>query len=131
MGLFAVRLITIFAAGACLGSLVNWAIYTLAWNPRPISPWSGAPNGVPRRRWSDRVPVLGWFALSREAGVHGARFWIRPLVLEIATGVALAALYWWEVEKLGLIRGQLGAVPIAPPLTVLHFQFASHAVLFL
>ena len=47
--------------------------------------------------------MFGWFGLRREAHLHGRGFWIRPLLLELALGAALAALYWWEVERLGLI----------------------------
>jgi prepilin signal peptidase PulO-like enzyme (type II secretory pathway) len=122
------RLAIVFAIGACLGSLVNWAIYALAWRPRPISPWSRlAPGASPRGR-ADRVPILGWLKLRREAQTHGRGFWIRPLLLEIGLGAALAALYWWEVIRLSLIEGQVGAA-IAPPAWAVHWQFASHAVL--
>jgi prepilin signal peptidase PulO-like enzyme (type II secretory pathway) len=122
------RLAIVFIIGACLGSLVNWAIYALAWRPRPISPWSRLLPGASPRGRLDRVPVVGWFALSREAAVHGPRFWIRPLLLEIALGVGLAALYWWEVARLGLIEGQVG-VAIMPPTGQIHWQFASQALL--
>jgi leader peptidase (prepilin peptidase) / N-methyltransferase len=123
------RLALVFVIGLGLGSLVNWAIYALAWRPRPISPWSRlAPGASPRRRL-DRVPVIGWFALRREAAIHGSRFWIRPLLLEFGIGIALAALYWWEIERIGLVRGQVGAA-IFPPIEAIHWQFVSHTLLF-
>jgi prepilin signal peptidase PulO-like enzyme (type II secretory pathway) len=124
----ALQLILVFLVGVCAGSLVNWAIYALAWNPRPISPWSRLPLDGPHRHRGDRLPVLGWLRLRREAGLHGRGFWVRPLVLEIATGLALAALYWWEVIRLELIEGQVGGAVVVP-LDVLHWQFASHAIL--
>jgi prepilin signal peptidase PulO-like enzyme (type II secretory pathway) len=130
MALLAIRLVLVFLAGTCLGSIVNWAIYTLAWNPRPISPFGPAPEGATPRRWADRVPILGWFALRREATMHGPRFWWRPMVLELAVGIALAALYWWELAHMGLLRDQLQGVAVAPPLWPLHWQFVSHTVLF-
>jgi prepilin signal peptidase PulO-like enzyme (type II secretory pathway) len=43
-------------------------------------------------------------------------------------GVALAALYWWEVAQTGLIRDQAG-IPILSPSGALHWQFASHVLL--
>lgn len=123
-----VRLALLFGVGACLGSLVNWAIYALAWHPRPISPWSTLPSDVSPRRWPDRLPIVGWFALCREAPLHGPRFWLRPLMLEIFTGIAVAALYWWEIERLGLLHGQLAA-GLVPPIAPLHLQFVSHVLL--
>jgi leader peptidase (prepilin peptidase)/N-methyltransferase len=128
--LFAVRYIIIFLGGACLGSIVNWAVYTFAWNSRPISPWGSVPNGVTTREWRDRVPILGWLALRRESAVHGAGYWWRPMLVELAAGLALAVLYWWEVGRLGLIQGQLGSVRIVPPIAAVHWQFASHTILF-
>ena len=122
------RLALVFLIGACLGSLVNWAIYALAWHSRPISPWSRGPIDAPPRRRADRIPILGWLGLRREAHVHGRGFWIRPLLLELGLGVALAALYWWEVERLGLIQTQVGFA-IAPPLGPLHWQFVAHTLL--
>src|SRR5262245_49728410 len=115
MALLAIRLVLIFLAGTCLGSFINWAIYTLAWNPRPISPWVRGPEGSGPRCFADRIPILGWLALRREASISGPRFWWRPMVLEIAVGLALAVLYWWEVVRLGLLRDQLLGIAIAPP----------------
>ena len=37
------RDVLIFLAALCVGSLINWAIYALAYHYRPISPWSPAP----------------------------------------------------------------------------------------
>jgi leader peptidase (prepilin peptidase) / N-methyltransferase len=130
MLLVTVRLLTVFVVGTCLGSLVNWAIYSLAWNSRPISPWSRWPTEVgPRAGWFDRVPILGWFALSRQTAVHGRRFWVRPMLLEVGFGAALAALYWWEVDRLGLLQAQLPGVAITPPVGAVHWQFIVHALL--
>ena len=133
---FYLRLTIVFVVGACLGSLVNWAIYALAWRPRFISPWSQALPDFPPRSRTHRVPVFGWFGLRHEAHLHGRGFWIRPLLLELGLGAALAALYWWEFERLGLIRGQLDmlvpnalAAVIERPLWPLYLQFFSHIVL--
>jgi leader peptidase (prepilin peptidase)/N-methyltransferase len=117
----------LFVVGACLGSLVNWAVYTFAWSPRPISPWSTFSSP---RTWFDRVPILGWLALRREAPVHGSWFWVRPLLVEVATGAAIAALYWWEVDQAALVRDQFDA-SIALPALPLYLQFTSHVLLLL
>lgn len=125
----AVRLVIVYLVGSALGSIVNWAIYSLAWNPRPISPWSRWPVGMAPRTWRDRLPILGWWRLKREVAIHGPRFWWRPAALEITLGLALAWLYWWEVERLGLVRGQIFGVAILPPLWTVHWEFISHALL--
>jgi prepilin signal peptidase PulO-like enzyme (type II secretory pathway) len=126
----ALRLVIVSVVGVCLGAFVNWAIYSLAWRPRPISPWSRLAPGASLRGRLDLMPIIGWFALSRESAIHGRGFWVRPLLLEVGTGVALAALYWWEVMRLGLIEPQVRAA-IMPPTWTLHWQFASHALLLL
>jgi prepilin signal peptidase PulO-like enzyme (type II secretory pathway) len=51
------------------------------------------------------------------------------MLLEIGLGVALAALYWWEVDRLALIRGQLRGMAIMPPTAAAHWQYLSHAIL--
>src|SRR5262245_13616300 len=95
----AIQLAAVALLGVCLGSLVNWAVYSFAWYPRSISPWSPAHPDAPPRIALDRLPIIGWFALRREAKVHGRGFWIRPLLIEVGLGAALAALYWWEVVR--------------------------------
>jgi prepilin signal peptidase PulO-like enzyme (type II secretory pathway) len=124
-----VGVIALFFLGLLLGGLVNWAIYALAWRPRPISPWSPAPEGAAPRRWSDRVPAAGWLQLSREAPIHGPWFWLRPMLIEISMGVGFAALYWWEVGRLGLIQPQF-PLPLDVSLWAVYLQFGSHVLLF-
>jgi leader peptidase (prepilin peptidase) / N-methyltransferase len=124
-----VRLAAVFVVGAWLGGAANWAIYRLAWNPRPISPWSWPHPSAPRRRVWDRLPILGWLGLRREANLHRARFWVRPMVLELLTGIGLAWLYWWEVQASGLLPPELPRPLPGELLTALHLQFAAHALL--
>ena len=99
---FEVRLAALFALGLILGAASNWGIYRLAYQPRPISPWSPAPQNA-ARQLSDRLPVIGWLGLRRESSIHGPGFWVRPLVLELFTGALVAALYSWEIGRLGLL----------------------------
>ncbi len=94
-----VRLAALFVLGAFLGSAANLAIYRLAWRPRPISPWSRPDPSAPPRRFWDRLPIFGWLGLRREAALHGAGFWVRPMLLELLAGIGLAWLYWWEVGR--------------------------------
>jgi prepilin signal peptidase PulO-like enzyme (type II secretory pathway) len=121
------RLGGLFVLGVCLGCLVNLGVYRLAWNPRSISPWSNPPKGAPARRPDDRVPIFGWLGLRRESNLHGRGFWIRPMLVELLSGVGLAMLYWWEVGQGGLVA----AVPPIPAAWagMLNVQFFCHAVL--
>jgi len=129
----AVRLILLFVVGLFLGSLINWAIYQVCWNQRSISPWSAADPKAPPRHWSDRLPVIGWLGLQREAELHGTFFWIRPLMIEMACAMGLSWLYLWETVDKGLHAwndaGLVGAIATPPP-AVMHAQFLSHAILF-
>jgi leader peptidase (prepilin peptidase) / N-methyltransferase len=121
------RLILLFAGGVFAGGQVNRAIYSWAWNPRPIGPWSAPHPKAPPRRWSDRLPLVGWWGLRREAKVHGRGYWIRPMLLELALGIVLAWLYWWEMQG-GLYP------PMTPPpfpMGDLHAQYLSQVILIL
>ena len=69
-----------------------------------------------RRRVVGSIACRCWAGsrYDREAAIHGRWFWVRPLLLEIGTGAAVAALYWWEIVELGLIRGQLPGLVAVP-----------------
>jgi prepilin signal peptidase PulO-like enzyme (type II secretory pathway) len=124
------RLAALFVLGAFLGSLANLAIYRLAWHPRAISPWSRlVPLATPPRRAWDRLPIFGWLGLRRESPLHGAGFWVRPMLLEMLVGIGLAWLYWWEVARGGLLPSGAGRPLPADWLPWLHLEFLAHAVL--
>jgi prepilin signal peptidase PulO-like enzyme (type II secretory pathway) len=123
--------------GLAAGAYVNWAAYTLAWNRRAISPWAAAHPEAPARRRSDFIPLVGWLGMRREAPLHGEGFWRRPFLVELTMALAWAALYWWEVDRQGLVKKQFdvlaGAVLppgiIAVPAWTTLATFASHALL--
>lgn len=114
--------------GAAAGSAVNLAVYRLAWFQRSLSPWSAPLENAPPRKWTDRIPVYGWLGMRREASLHGAGFWIRPMAVEIVTAIGLVLVYQWEVDQLGLLRPML---LVQPGALVLHVSFILHAVLLL
>ena len=120
------RTAAVFVAGLAAGGFVNWAIYSLAYFPRAISPWAKPPADAPPRQLVDRLPIIGWLGLRREAPIHGRGFWIRPLLLELALAAGLAALYVWEVRD-GLLPELPGVLP--PPVSQPHLQFLAHAIL--
>jgi leader peptidase (prepilin peptidase) / N-methyltransferase len=131
-----IRLACLFMLGAAVASLLNLCVYRLAWRQRSISPWSASGADAPRRRWADRIPICGWWTLRRESRWHGRGFWIRPMLVEVATGVLFAGLYLWILDAGAFDALQLvNAAP--PPLDflndneslVLHAQFISHVIL--
>lgn len=125
-----IRLVVIFVFGSCIGAAVNWAVYRLAWNCRSISPWSPPDPSAPRRTLLDRVPIVGWFGLQRESALHGAGFWIRPLLIEIFTGVGFAWLYWFEIGEAGLLPPGVVQFPLPIELMmILHLEFIAHVIL--
>ena len=84
--------------GAIVGGQVNRGIYRLAWDARWIGPWSAPLPQAPPRRWTDRIPILGWFGLRRESSLHGNGYWIRPLLIELMLACSFAWLYFDFVE---------------------------------
>ncbi len=122
-----VRLAVLFVAGALVGRWLNRGIYRLACFPRALGPWAPPPAGAPGRHRLDCLPVLGWWRLRREAAWHGAGYWIRPLLIELATGIGFALLYWGEVDRRWLWPAGSG-IGIPDPLT-LHAQCLSHLIL--
>ena len=122
-----VRLVLLFLVGVTLGSQLNRAVYWLA-GRTSLGPWSVPQNGdFPARRWIDRLPVIGWWGLRRESQLHGAGYWIRPLLIELGTGIGFALLYWMETEHLLLCPSRPGVV--LPDPSVTHAQFLSHTIL--
>ncbi len=123
-------------AGLVAGAAVNWAVYALAWHRRAISPWSAPHENASPRRVGDRLPVWGWLGLRRDEPLHGRRFWVRPLAVELLMGLGWAALYWWEVGRQGLVAEQFTAIagPLAGGQLAASWgttlaTFASHALL--
>ena len=84
---------------------------------------------APRRLFWDRLPIFGWLGLRRESALHGAGFWVRPMLLELLAGLGLAWLYWWEAAAGGLLPPAVPR-PLPPEwLATVHLEFAAHAVL--
>ena len=125
------RFLLVGLIGLMGGSLANLVIYRFAYfNPRLISPWGPSADGAPPRRWVDRIPVLGWLTLRREASIHGSGFWIRPLLIEIGTAFGLMWLYQFETQAGGQLPAELripAFLPIVEPM--LTAMFFVHVIL--
>lgn len=127
---YGLRLVLLFAAGTLVAGLINWAVYNLGWHTRPYSPWSRFHPTDERSRWLDRAPLWGWLRLRRKQQELGYDFWLRPLVIELATGALFAGLYVWEIGEWGLVY--VLESPIPPPANLpvlLHAQYVFHLVL--
>ena len=120
----------LFLLGLVIGGQVNRGIYRLAWDARPIGPWSAPHPEAPPRHWSDRLPVFGWFGLSREQHLHGGGYWIRPLLIELAVAIGLPLFLDWCLGY-GLHRWPVGGTEklVAPDRWVLYAQFLRFSVL--
>ena len=133
----AVRLVLLFVIGVLAAGPINWAADAWAWNHRWRSPWRRAPAGHGPRSWLDCLPLVGWWRLRREEATHGVGFWLRPLLVELTCGAALATLYYWETETAGLIAGQINPrvaggiamINVSTLAAYLHAGFLFHAVL--
>jgi leader peptidase (prepilin peptidase)/N-methyltransferase len=123
------RLALLFVGGALVGGQLNRGIYRLAWHRRLIGPWSAPDPKAPPRQWWDRVPIVGWWGLRRESKVHGRGFWVRPMLIELATAIGFAWLYQWEIEA-RLLPVVAGVNAAAPALAAMwHSQYLLHVVL--
>lgn len=114
------------------GALANWMIYRFAYfNPRPISPWGPRPEDAdPRTMW-DRLPVLGWFFLRREAELHGSWFWVRPLLIELGTAISLVWLFQFETQSGELLPPSMRLAAVLSEFSpYANSVFFAHAILF-
>lgn len=141
MGFLLTLLLALVAA-----RFANYAIYSWAWFHKSLGPWSAPPqrenthkSGKKKKRtkgdasefeprtWLDHLPVLGWWRLRREASVHGAGYWVRPLLIELLFPIAIL---WYFA---GYTSGSpFPSVPNAQAsfATGLYWQFAAHFLLF-
>lgn len=125
------RLALIGAVGVVLGAIVNWAVSSLAYEPRHFSPWSKQHPHDARSSFVDFVPIVGWLRLRRKATQLGRGFWIRPLIVELGLAAALVGLYAWEVLAGGLLPFPLPPEALKLPMIAepLNYQFLGHALL--
>lgn len=150
----AARLIIIGLLGLLTARFINWAIYTWAYFPRRLGPWSPPATQPPGKRqahgtrgnfkrtkskgskstdtlsrtWLDHLPVLGWWRLRNESTVHGKYYWARPLLVELLYPLALAWYYKFYFAGSTLPPGA-GRFLLQLHLQM-HWQFIGHWLLF-
>jgi prepilin signal peptidase PulO-like enzyme (type II secretory pathway) len=135
------RYLLLWVVGLLAGGFANYLIYSWAYFPRHISPWAPPPSApgnrtgeathLPKRRWTDRIPVVGWLGLRREAELHGARFWLRPMAIEIGCGAAIPWMYRFYTQAGGLLPPELRTVAAIDQFASWsHSLFVVHGLLF-
>ncbi len=132
------RLLALFALGVLVGNLANLAIYAWAYTPRRESPWLRAHPRDAKDSWADRLPLIGWHRLRRKSRELGVGFWLRPIVVELLTGLLFAWLYYWEIDQLALVPPRLfvpngGVLRLQPDVATwqaLHIGYAGQMLLF-
>ncbi|WP_153557218.1 prepilin peptidase [Roseimaritima sediminicola] len=145
------RLTLLAVVGLLCGGFINWAIYAWAAFGLPVSPWSAAPAGIPRRRWHSRLPVVGWWTRGSErvqqSGAARQRltrmgydvpeqwqprspFWLRPMLIDLGFAFLLPWLYWYETQSGALLPETVrNAANIAAMQPWLNWLFLGHALL--
>lgn len=131
-----VVIIALAILGAFAGQFINWAIYSWAlFRYRPVSPWMNLDDDQRQRIGPTagirRVPVMGWWAARKiDFGeeVQG-KFWVRPMLIELAAIVGLPLIYFWYAGGglLGMTAVDLPA--IADWDSLAETWFWSHCVL--
>lgn len=126
----------LFLIGACVGSTLNVLIERLRWHQGASSPWFPDPDRKTPGRWLDLLPVIGWWSWRRAEKQYGRGFWVRPLFIELLTGLLFAGLYTWEVEQQQLLPKEWLWLPALPPggwpanlKLSLHLTYQCHLIL--
>ena len=115
--------IGLLLVGFILGPFINFAIYSFAYFPRPISPWQLQPESIPNRNWNAKLPIVGWLFRHQECVYFGPFFWLRPLMIELATPIAIVFLYRY------CMVGAFAPGALAVGLSTLWQQFLAYALL--
>ena len=123
MGLVEIGLVLF---GLVLGPFVNFAIYSFAYFPRPISPWQKRPAEISARSGAASLPIVGWLFRTEERVHFGKLFWLRPMLIECVTPLILVFLYRYCTAGAFMPVG--GLLPIGPG--TLQHQFIAFALLF-
>ena len=89
LALETMRVLWVFAFGACVGSLTNVLVYRMPRGMDWVSPTSRCPMCETRLTWRENIPVFGWLALGGKC-----RFCKSPISSEYPIVEALMGLLW-------------------------------------
>lgn len=88
-------LILFFLMGIAVGSFLNVVADRLPSGQSIVSPPSYCPGCRQRIAFRDLVPVLSYLMLKGHCRCCGAAIAVRSLIIEVATGILFAFLYWY------------------------------------
>jgi leader peptidase (prepilin peptidase)/N-methyltransferase len=93
--------------GLILGSFLN--VCALRWplNESVVSPPSRCPTCGRGVRWYENVPVLGWLLLRGRCAGCAERISVQYPLVELATGLMWAGMFWQHGLSLEALRGAL------------------------
>ncbi len=86
-----------FVLGAAVGSFLNVCIARMPLEKSILWPGSRCGSCFQRIRWYDNLPLLSYLWLRGRCRTCGARFSPRYLLVELATGLCFAGLFYAEV----------------------------------
>jgi leader peptidase (prepilin peptidase) / N-methyltransferase len=90
-------LILVFILGASVGSFVNVAASRLPLEKSLLWPGSRCGTCFQRIRWYDNLPLISYLWLRGKCRRCGTRFSIRYFLVELATGLGFAGLFYLEM----------------------------------
>jgi leader peptidase (prepilin peptidase)/N-methyltransferase len=90
-------LVVLFVLGTAIGSMLNVCIARLPLEKSLLWPGSRCGHCLQPIRWYDNIPLLSYWLLRGRCRMCGARFSIGYFLVELATGIGLAGLFYLEV----------------------------------
>ena len=127
-----VLLVFVFIVGACVGSFLNVAIARLPLEKSLLWPSSRCGACLQPIRSYDNLPLISYLWLRGRCRSCGQSYSIVYLLVELATGLGFAGLFWLEVVR--NIHGWPGHRPFAAEIAVFPLTtwlgFLWHAALF-
>ena len=91
-------LVFLFALGSSIGSFLNVVVYRLPREMSLVRPGSRCSSCETPIAWYDNIPVVSWLVLQGRCRRCGATFSVRYAIVELATGLVFAGVWWAYFE---------------------------------